>query len=185
MKASAFIATSLDGFIARGDGSLDWLDKANSAVPEGEDLGYRSFISAVDALIMGRKSYEKVLSFGQWPYEAMPVVVLSRSEMTFPAGLRETVTHSSESPQELLERLSNEGVKHVYVDGGITIQRFLSAGLIDEITVTIIPVLLGSGIPLFGPLDGDIELIHLQTNAYDFGFVQTTYSLKKTDRATR
>jgi dihydrofolate reductase len=178
IKVSVYIATSLDGFIARDDGELDWLDSANTRVPKGEDLGYQAFIGSVDTLIMGRKTYEKVLSFGLWPYDQMPVVVLSRDKISFPSNLPDGVTQSSESPQDLLDRLSMDGVHHAYVDGGNTIQRFLSAGLIDEITVTVIPMLLGSGIRLFGSIDKDIDLVHLKTISYDFGFVQTTYSVK-------
>ena len=177
-KASVYIATSLDGFIARKDGALDWLDEANSTVPEGEDCGFQAFMDSVDALIMGRKTYEKVLSLGEWPYGRTPVVVLSRNSISFSDSLPDTVTHSSESPRDLLDRLSQEGVGHVYVDGGTTIQGFLSAGLIDEITLTVIPVILGGGIPLFGSLDQDIRLTHVHTTADDFGFVQTTYSVK-------
>ena len=90
-----------------------------------------------------------------------------------------SVAHSSEPLRDLLKRLSDEGAEHVYVDGGITIQRFLSEGLVDEITVTVIPVILGAGIPLFGSIENDISLIHVRTIAFDFGFVQTTYSVKK------
>jgi len=178
IKVSVYIATSLDGFIARKDGSVDWLNEANAAVPKGEDCGFQAFMDSVDTLIMGRKTYEQVLSFGQWPYGKTPVVVLSRNPISFPPSLPDTVSHSSESPPDLLARLSREGVKHVYVDGGNTIQGFLSQGLINEITVTVIPVILGDGIPLFGSLDKELQLTHVHTTAFDFGFVQTTYSLK-------
>jgi dihydrofolate reductase len=178
MKVSVYIASSLDGYIARKDGGLDWLNEANATVPDGDDCGFRAFMDSVDALIMGRKTYESVLSFGEWPYGETPVVVLSRNAISFPPSVPDTVTHSSESPRDLLQRLSNEGVEHVYVDGGYTIRGFLSVGLIDEITVTVIPVILGDGIPLFGTFDSDVKLTHLSTTAYDFGFVQTTYSVK-------
>ncbi len=179
IKVSVYIATSLDGFIARRDGALDWLDEANVTVPEGEDCGFHAFMNSVDVLIMGRKTYETVLSFGAWPYGRTPVVVLSHHPISFPPHLPDTVTHASEPLRDLLERLAGEGVKHVYVDGGHTIQGFLFEGLVDEMTVTVIPVIIGDGIPLFGAIEKDIHLTHLDTTAFDFGFVQTTYAVKK------
>ncbi len=139
----------MDGFTARVNGDLDWLDEANAMVPEGEDCGFADFMNSVDTLPIGRKTYEKVLSFGEWPYGDTPVVVLSRNQISFPDHLPTTVSHSSEQPTELLKRLAGEGIQHVYVDGGLTIQGFLSEGLVGAITVTVIPVLLGEGIPLF------------------------------------
>ena len=179
MKDTVYIATSLDGFIAREEGGLDWLDEANSTVPEGEDLGFRGFMDSVDTLIMGRKTYEKVLSFGAWPYGGTPVVVLSRNPISFPAGIPDSVTHSSKPPRELLQHLSDGGAGHAYVDGGITIQNFLLEGLVDEVTLTVIPVILGIGIPLFGPLTSDIRLTHVRTTVYACGFVQSKYSVGK------
>ena len=176
-KASVFIATSLDGYIARPNGDLDWLDDANASVPKGEDCGYRAFMQTVDALVMGRNSYEKVLSFGSWPYGDTPVTVMSRNPIEFPDSLPKTMQHSSENPRELCNRLFTEGVQHVYVDGGNTIQRFLSAGLIRELTITIIPVILGEGIPLFGPTTSDLSLTRVSTKAFDFGFVQLKYAI--------
>ena len=176
-RASVFIATSLDGFIARNDGELDWLDEANATVPAGEDCGYNALMKSVDVLVMGRKSYEKVLTFGQWPYGETRVVVLSQNPISFPDVLPKCVSHSSESPEDLHRRLSNEGASHLYIDGGVTIRSFLLAGLIDEITITVIPVLLGSGISLFGPITEDLWLTHRSTTAYDFGFVQSTYDV--------
>lgn len=175
--SSVFIATSLDGFIARAGGELDWLDAANATVTEGEDCGYRTFIESVDILVMGRKTYEKVLLFGEWPYGNKPVVVLSSSRIEIPPRLAQTVSHSSESPQELCDRLSKEGAKRLYIDGGITIQRFLAERMIDDLTITVIPVILGKGIPLFGDFNQDIPLKHIATKTYDFGFVQLTYEV--------
>jgi dihydrofolate reductase len=174
-RSSVFIATSLDGFISRLDGSIDWLDQANAVVPEGEDCGYHDFMSTVDALVMGRNTFEKVLSFGEWPYDKLPVIVLSHSRMAVPDAIANMVTASQESPVELVSRLSAQGICHIYVDGGKTIQSFLAAGLIDDITITVIPILLGSGRPLFGRLPQDIHLILLESKAYDFGFVQSRY----------
>ncbi len=179
MKTSVYIATSLDGFIARKDGTLDWLNDANSVVPDGEDCGFQTFMDSVDTLIMGRKTFEQVVSFGQWVYGRTPVIVLSSKSMSIPADVPDIVTHSSESPRALLERLSIEGVEQVYIDGGATIQRFLSDNLIDAITVTVIPVLLGEGISLFGSREKDINLTHQHTQVFEFGFVQTTYLVNK------
>ena len=179
MKASVYVGTSLDGFIARRDGSIDWLNEAQGLVPEGEDCGYKAFMESVDTLIMGRKTFEQVLTFGPWHYGDTPVVVLSHNPVTVPSHLPDTVSHSSESPRALLERLSGQGVKHVYVDGGNTIQGFLAESLIDEITITCVPIALGDGIPLFGPMEKDLKLTHVNTKTYDFGFVQTTYQTKK------
>jgi dihydrofolate reductase len=175
-KVSVFIATSLDGYISRPDGSIDWLEEANRHVPKGEDCGYGAFIEGIDALIMGRRTFEQALTFNRWPY-AKPVTVLTRSALHVPAPLAGKAVASSESPRALIERLSREGAKHVYVDGGLTIQSFLVAGLIDEITITVIPMLLGAGRALFGPLAEDLKLDHLSTKTYDFGFVQNRYRI--------
>ena len=178
-RISAYIATSLDGFIARADGSLDWLDEANLSVPDGEDCGFGAFMTSVDVLVMGRKTFEQALSFGQWPYGGTRIIVLSHNPLSFSDELPDTVSHSSEPPRDLVRRLTGEGVRHIYVDGGRTIQGFLAARLVDEITVTVIPVVLGGGIPLFGPLEQEIRLNHIHTSVYDFGFVQTTYSVAR------
>lgn len=144
--SSVYIATSLDGFIARKGGELDWLDAASTKVAEGEDCGYQAFMDSIDLLIMGRKTFEKVLSFGEWPYGEKQLLVLSSKKMKIPDDLTGTVSHSSETPQEICDRLSKQGKQRLYIDGGNTIQRFLAAGLINDITITIIPVILGSGI---------------------------------------
>ena len=172
---SVFIATSLDGFIARPDGSIDWLNEANTAVPMGEDCGYQRFISTIDAHVIGRHTFQLISSFPDWLYGVTPVHVLSNSMKSLPEGLPATVTLSSESPAELVRRMAAEGKRHLYVDGGETIQRFLSDGLIDDIIITRVPVLIGTGTPLFGPLPGDQQLEHISTRAYDFGFVQSRY----------
>jgi dihydrofolate reductase len=176
--SSVYIATSLDGFIARKDGSIDWLNEANSSIPEGEDCGFFSFMNSVDALVMGRKTFEKVLSFGQWPYADKTIIVLSRNKIDIPDNLSQSVTCSSESPIELTKRLAKNGAKRLYIDGGITIQRFLKEGVIKDLTITIIPIIIGDGIPLFGKVNKDIKLKHIKTRTYDFGFVQSTYEIK-------
>ena len=175
IQASVFIATSMDGFIAREDGSLDWLDRANAAVPEGEDCGYKAFMGSVDALVMGRGTFEAVLGFDFWPYSEKRTLVLSSRGVAVPEHLRGAVEITAEAPRALLERLESEGVGRVYVDGGRTIQGFLREGLIADLTITRIPVLLGAGRPLFGSLPADIHLEHTKTIAYPFGFVQSVY----------
>ena len=169
MKASVFIATSLDGFIARANGDLDWLPPGG-----GEEHGYEAFIATVDALVIGRKTYETVLSFDTWPYGGKPVYVLSTSALV-PSPPGAVVEHLSGAPAELVAQLAARGVGHVYVDGGITIQGFLQAGLIQRLIITRIPVLLGAGIPLFGPLPRDIRLSHVGTRQYASGLVQSEY----------
>ncbi len=176
-KISVFIATSLDGFIARPNGDIDWLNQANDMVPEGEDCGFFAFMNSVDTLVMGRNTYEQVLTFGEWPYGDTKVVVLSGKGVEIPDQLQGTVSSTTISPKELVERLSAEGAKHIYVDGGKTIQSFLAEELINEITTTVIPVILGSGIPLFGPVTSDIKLKHMSTHVYPFGFVQNKYDI--------
>lgn len=176
IRTSVFIATSLDGFISRKDGSIDWLNEANEAVPKGEDCGYKVFADSVDVLLMGRSTFDLVRTFDTWPYGDKRVVVLSSGVVEIPAEWQKTVSHSSEAPELLLRRLSSEGFRHAYVDGGITIQRFLQAGLINELTITLIPVLLGEGRPLFGALERDVKLKLVRSKAYDFGYVQLTYA---------
>lgn len=179
VSASVFIATSLDGFIARPDGSIDWLEEANTLIPEDEDCGYAAFMAHIDVLVMGRNTFDQVVTFDPWPYGEKPVVVLSHRTLEIPAQLSGRVTHSSETPAALLARLSNQGVRRVYVDGGVTIQRFLAAGLIEDLTITLIPRLLGQGRPLFGPLAGDIQLQLVGSKPYAFGFVQLHYRVQK------
>jgi dihydrofolate reductase len=174
-RCSVFIATSLDGFISRTDGRIDWLNEANSAVPPGEDCGYAQFMSTVDAIVMGRNTFEQVLSFAEWPYGSKPVIVMSRSLRSLPAHVSPTVSLSSEHPNSLVSRLASAGLRNLYIDGGLTIQSFLAENLIGEITITLIPVLLGTGKPLFGPLQNDVRLELLSSKAFEFGFVQSKY----------
>ncbi len=179
IKACVFIAVSLDGFIARPDGSIDWLDQANTLIPEGEDFGFQDFMDKTDTMIMGRLTFEKALTFAEWPYADKMVVVMSRKGVTIPEVLAESVITSSEAPADLLNWLALRGVRQVYVDGGQTIQSFLREGLIDELNITTIPILLGSGRPLFGSLKADINLKHIFTKTYPFGFVQSRYAVER------
>jgi dihydrofolate reductase len=170
MKASVFIATSIDGFIAREDGGLDWLP-ANG----GEPHGYDEFMATVDALVIGRKTFETVMTYDTWPYEKKPVIVLSNRlrKVKVPDGaVCEVMTGS---PSDVVARLAKRGVRHIYVDGGMTIRGFLEAGLIQHLTITRVPILLGRGIPLFGTLPHDIRLEHVATQAYPSGLVKSEY----------
>jgi len=169
VKASVFIGTSLDGFIARADGGLDWLPEGG-----GEEHGYEAFMATVDALVIGRKTYETVLAFDAWPYGEKPVYVLSSGTLDpSPSGAR--TEQLSGDPQDIVRQLEQRGIGHIYVDGGITIQGFLRAGLIQRLIITRVPVLLGEGIPLFGPLPQDIRLEHVATRQYRSGLVQSEY----------
>ncbi len=178
MNVSVFIATSIDGYIARKNGDLDWLDKANESVPKGEDCGFFTFMNSIHVLIMGRKTYNKVMSFGQWPFGETKVIVLSRNIVEIPSELTKTVSYTTETPTELCKRLKAEGNENIYIDGGMTIQSFLDEQLITDITITTVPVILGSGIPLFNEISNDILLNHCETVTYDFGFVQSKYEIK-------
>jgi dihydrofolate reductase len=174
LKVSVFIATSLDGFIARPDGDIEWLHEVEQ-IGGGDDAGYRAFFGSIDALVMGRGSFEKVLEFDGWPYESKPVIVLSKSLTEVPDTLRDRVRINTSAPQELIEQLSQEGYARIYLDGGKVIQSFLRAGLVDDMTVTTIPILIGKGIPLFGDLEKDIKLRLLESKSWPNGFVQSTY----------
>jgi len=176
MKASVYIATSLDGFIARANGDIDWLSGGGSE-DGGEDYGYKEFWDTVDVLVMGRNTYEKVLTFGEWPYGSKPVVVLSSKQVQIRKHIAKSVESMSCSPSELVSRLSGRGARHLYVDGGKTIQGFLDAGLIQQLIITRIPILIGSGIPLFGPLTHDIRLRHIETRQFANGLVQSKYEV--------
>ena len=137
------------------------------------------FFESIDVLIMARKTYEKILSFSNWSYGKKSVLVLSRINIIIPQHLAYTVSYFAETPTELCDHLALQGAKRLYVDGGITIQRFITDGLISDFTITVIPVILGSGIPLFGYLKNDVPLKHLETKSYDFGFVKSSYEVLK------
>jgi len=168
MKASVFVGTSLDGFIARTNGRLDFLPPGG-----GEPHGYEEFIASVDALVIGRNTFDTVLSFDTWPYDK-PVFVLS-TRMLAPVPPGAVVERMSGAPAEIVSQLAARGIGHIYVDGGITIQKFLDAGLIQRLIVTRVPVLIGTGIPLFGPLQRDIPVTHVATRQYASGLVQSEY----------
>lgn len=176
-RAEVFIATSLDGFIARPNGDIAWL--TGLPVPEGEDFGYAAFMDGIGAIVMGRASYEKALTFDRWPY-AVPVVVMSRNpeKIVVPEALKGRVRITAVPPDQLLAVLTSEGVRRVYVDGGQVIRDFLSRGLISRLIVTQVPVLLGEGLALFGHgPGGDIPARLVASRHWPNGFVQSEYAL--------
>ena len=171
MEVSVFVGTSVDGFMARPDGALDFLPPGG-----GEPHGYDEFIATVDALVIGRKTYETVLAFDEWPYGDKFVVVLSTRELaSAPKGAK--VERMSGDPTQIVSQLAARGIQHVYVDGGLTIQGFLRSGLVQRLTITRVPVLIGSGIPLFGAISHDIALQHVATRQYASGLVQSEYEV--------
>lgn len=171
MQVSVFIATSLDGFIATAEDGLDWLPGDDC-----EPHGYEEFIASVDALVVGRRTYEKVLTFEDWPYQGKRVVVLSSQPLKVSAT-GGPVERMGGTPKEILARLEAQGIRRIYLDGGITIQRFLREGLVDRIIQTRVPVLLGGGIPLFGTLPRELRYRHVATRSFAGGLVQSEYEL--------
>jgi dihydrofolate reductase len=170
MTASVFIGTSLDGFIARRNGSFDFLPAGG-----GEPHGYDEFIAGIDALVIGRNTFETVLAFPEWPYGKKRVVVLSSQPIDFSSVRKGAVEQMSGDPAEIVAKLTATGAYNLYIDGGITIQRFLRAGLVQRLIITRVPVLIGDGIPLFGALPRDVKLRHISTQPYASGLVKSEY----------
>lgn len=175
ITAHVFIAISLDGFIARHDGDIAWLLQRDDPT---EDHGYPAFIADKDVIVMGRGSYEKALSSDPWPYDR-PVVVLSQqlADAPVPEALRGKVRFSTRTPKEEMEALAAQNMRRVYVDGGQVVQSFLREGLIADMVITTIPVLIGSGRPLFGALARDIDLKLVSSRSFPSGLVQSSYRL--------
>jgi dihydrofolate reductase len=172
MTVSVFVGASVDGFIARLNHDLDWLPADG-----GEPHGYEAFLASVDALVIGRKTFGKVMTFDPWPYGSKRVVVLSSRPLKLPSSIGRTVEQMAGSPAEIVARLAMTGARNLYVDGGITIQRFLRAGLVDRLIITRVPVLIGEGIPLFGTLPHDVHLRHVATHTFPSGLVQSEYEV--------
>jgi dihydrofolate reductase len=170
MTVSVFIGTSVDGFIARPNGEFDFLPADG-----GEPHGYAEFMTSVDALVIGRKTFETVLSLAAWPYGDKRVVVLSSRPLDLSAVRGGVVEQMAGPPAEIVAKLAASGAHHLYVDGGITIQGFLRAGLVQRLIITRVPVLIGDGIPLFGSLPHDVRLRHVVTQHYPSGLVKSEY----------
>jgi dihydrofolate reductase len=175
ITAHVFIAISLDGFIARPDGDIDWLLQRDDPT---EDHGYSDFIADKDMIVMGRGSYEKATTFDKWPYDR-PVLVLSHqlAGTSVPEALKGKVQFSNLAPKDTLDELARQNVRRVYVDGGQLVQSFLRDGLIKDMVITTVPVLIGSGRPLFGALPQDIDLTLVSSRSFPSGLVQSTYRL--------
>jgi dihydrofolate reductase len=174
MANKVYVATSLDGFIARANGDLDWLEEIPN--PSGEDFGFAQFMESVDALVMGRNTFEKVLSFGgDWPY-SKKVFVLTKSLTQLDSRLDEKVELLSSEIPSVLEFLESRGYRNLYVDGGRVVQSFLELDLIDELTITRVPVLLGEGLPLFGPQKVEKKFRHVRTEVFENGLVKSVYT---------
>jgi dihydrofolate reductase len=175
VTAHVFIACSLDGFISRLDGDIDWLVQRDDPT---EDHGYSAFIADKDVIVMGRGSYEKVSTFDTWFYDR-PVVVLSEqlADTPVPEALIGKLRFSSLAPRDLVKELASQGVHRVYVDGGQVVQSFLREKLITDMVITTVPVLIGSGRPLFGGLEQDVDLQLVSSRCFPSGLVQSTYRL--------
>jgi dihydrofolate reductase len=172
MTVSVFVGASVDGFIARTNHELDWLPPGG-----GEPHGYNEFFASVDAIVIGRNTFEKALTMGPWGYGKKRVVVLSSRPVDLSAAKGGVVEQMSGSPAQIVSQLAASGAHHLYVDGGITIQRFLRAGLVHRLIITRVPVLIGDGIPLFGTLPHDIRLHHVATRDFPIGLVQSEYRI--------
>ena len=172
MTASVFIGTSVDGFIARPNDELDFLPEGG-----GEPHGYTEFIASVDAIVIGRKTFEKVLTFGTWPYGEKRVVILSSRPIDLSVVRGGVVEQMAGEPADIVAQLAARGVRNLYIDGGVTIQRFLRAGMIQRLIITRVPVLIGEGVPLFGALPHDVRLRHIATRHFPSGLVQSEYEV--------
>jgi dihydrofolate reductase len=184
MNCSVFIATSVDGFIARDDGNIDWLESSgnqDAEMGDNADMGFNDFIDTVDCIVMGRNTMETIASFNltpeQWPYRDIPIIVLSNTITTPPDALKGKIKIYSGDLHVLLSKLEDDGYKHTYIDGGRCIQEFLSLGLINEMTITHIPILLGSGIPLLGETVQEIQLKQATATAYPNDLIQVHYKV--------
>ena len=171
MKASVYIGTSLDGFIAKTDGNIDWLTQYAS---DDAVHAYEEFMNGIDAIVIGRGTFEKILTFPSWPYEKK-AFVLSTSLKQLPDTLKDKATLLSMKPKELLSYLSGMGFSSIYIDGGKVIQGFLKEDLINELIISKVPVLIGNGIPLFGFLNADLKFKHIRTEIQSNGLVRSYY----------
>jgi dihydrofolate reductase len=177
MTNIVYIATSLDGYISAPDGGLDWLSSVPN--PNGDDMGFSKFMDRVDAIVMGRVTFETVVGFGSGWHYPIPGIVLSSTMSEAPKGFAEHVQFANGTPEEIVQIANDQGFENLYIDGGKTIQCFLSKDLIDELIITEIPVLLGSGTRLFGTLDQEMTFEFLETEVLLGQLVKRRYSRKR------
>ncbi len=177
MSNLVFIATSLDGYISDRDDGLDWLQSIPN--PDDLDFGWGEFMDRIDAIVMGRKTFEKVCGFDcDWPY-SKPVFVLSNSLSSLPHEYTGKAELVSGSLSDVLAVLHGKGYNQLYIDGGVTIQSFLKEDLIDEMIITVLPILLGGGTPLFGELAEPVEFEHVKTEVILNAMVQNHYRRRR------
>ncbi|WGV99231.1 dihydrofolate reductase family protein [Vibrio sp. YMD68] len=184
MKCSVFIAASTDGYIAEENGGLDWLHTSGNPdadMSENFDMGFADYINSVDCMVIGRKSMETLSSFNltpeQWPYGDIKIYVLSSTLTQAPENVSDKVEVFSGDISSLARQLEKEGYKHAYIDGGLTITSFLNERLINEITITRVPVILGRGIPLFGKVQKAVQLREATAIVFPNDYIQTKYTV--------
>ena len=174
MKVTYYVASSLDGYIAKEDGDVSWLEELNISM---ENAGYDEFYSTVDALVMGRKTYEMIVSFGQWPYGDKPVWVCESSKITPMDGSNLQVGNT---PEEVYQAANKMNIKHLWlVGGGSLASSFLENNLLTNISLSLMPIILGSGIKLFGDLPSPIKIKNENYKSHESGMAQLDYTIKK------
>jgi len=179
MKNIVFCAMSLDGYIADKDGGVAFLDSVEHS-PEVGDYGYKEIIGGIDALVMGRNTYDTVLGFDvDWPYGDKTVLVVTHRDIEIADDIQDRVSSFAGTPEEIISHLNAMGKENLYIDGGIIIQEFLNENLIDELIITVVPILIGEGIALFGPLNNDLKLITESSKQFENGIVQLKYKVAK------
>jgi len=176
-KNSIFIATSLDGYISNKNGGLDWLQSIPN--PENDDMGFVEFTNRIDALVMGRTTFETVIGFDvPWPYNK-PVFVLSNKLKEIPKSHKDKAYLIKGTLTEILKQIHTKGHERLYIDGGTTIRNFLKEDLIDEMVLTKIPILLGGGSSLFAELPNELKFELIGTKTFLNQITQNHYKRKK------
>ena len=181
MTLLAYIAISLDGYIADNDGKVDWLNEIPN--PEQSDYGFADFIESIDAIVMGANTFRVVQSFGVWPYQK-PVFVVSNSIQTIPDGYENRISLVRGNLSQILKELQQSGYNRLYVDGGSLIKNCLTSRILDELILTHIPILLGDGIPLFPTSSHPIQLEHQKTDVVGIGLVKSHYRINHASKLT-